>query len=131
MSIPNAACCICADILDDGHYQVTIVKTGLDTASLNICEWDLGVDYTKAAKENNSYGVFDVRVTANVLTCQTAAPLQNPVITLTLSPAGMITSLMLDVSHTWWNNFNKVMPLTPADYAAAEKFLTDAAFPVG
>lgn len=132
MSLANAACNISADIPSDGHYEVTIVKTSIDTASINIQEWDLGASLLQTPQHDNTYQVNTVRVNGNIFSCQASAMLQTPVITIILSGKQVtIPSATISITHTWWSNFTKTLPLTDSEYAEIEKFLVDAAFPLG
>ena len=129
-----ASLSITSDIQDDGHYVVTIVQTGPDTASLDIKEQPFGTPPSIPPHIENTYELTSVRATGDHLTAVTsaAAGLQHPSIDIQLSQPGQIPSATLTVGHTWWSmsNFTKVMVLTQAQRDQADAFLKSAKFPV-
>jgi hypothetical protein len=128
----NAAFSATATILDDGYFAVVATQTGPDTMSLDIKEWPVGADPTTPPKTEKTYDCVDVRVNGNRLTCTSTPALLDPEIEIVLSPSTNLPSATIKVSSNfWWIDSTKVLPLSAADYAAAEKFLTDAAFPIG
>jgi hypothetical protein len=127
----NAYVSVSSDVLDEGHYQVTLAQTGIDTASLDVRQWNTGSDISGNPDSDNSYALTMVRTHGTGLTCVTSAFMQNPSIALTLSPAGDIPSVSLAVTHTWFNNETHDYPLSASDYADLQAFIVAAAFPLG
>lgn len=122
---------VTSDVIDDGHYEVTLAQTGLDTADINIRKWTLGSDYTAAPASESSYNLASIRSRVGSFVCTTEAFLQTADITFSLSAPGMVPSVSVNVTHTWFSNADHVYPISAADYADVQAFLAAAAFPIG
>lgn len=127
------AVAIKADVPGQGHFRITLAKTGYDSASLDVREWANGTDLAGPPTTDNSYPLKTVRVskTLDVITCQTSSFWLTPVITFSLSREKMLPSVTVAITHALFANKTTTYPLTPADRVALGKFLVDSAFPAG
>jgi hypothetical protein len=123
---------ISSDVLDQGHYEVTVLQNGVDTASLDIREWTTGADTSGAPSTDNSYDLDTIRAnTPYQIHCITSAMWQRPQITMKLSAPGQKPSLTITVDHAWFAPGPILLPLSADDHDEVVAFLKQAAFPVG
>lgn len=119
-----------ADVVDDGHYNVVIQQTGLDTADIDLRKWTIGSDYTQSPESDTSYHLSNCRSFGNKMTCQVSVFWWlSDNVEIDLSPANNSPSATIVISGM--GGSMTLYPLTQADHDAVAAFLSQAGFPAG
>ena len=110
------------------EYQVNVAPTGADSADLIVEEWEPGADQsTDDPASDNSYALTGIKVSGDVITCQTTAVFGTPEVTITLGDA----SVTIAVSHILFAPGPTTLPLDAKTAAQVRAWLTAAKFPQG
>lgn len=110
-------------------YQMTITKTGTDTANIALKGWLQGKSQQQNPDVNDSTDVSGVSVGNNntVLKCSAHKWFLTPTISVTLNPT--VPEVDVDIENAWVYSGKRTYPISRRDCDAVGAFLASAQYP--
>lgn len=126
----SAAASFDADVVDSGHYHITVAQTGLDTANLSVRTWPIGSDYSQPPQSDHSFSLTNCRELGLRMTCSAqVAWFISDGVEIDVSAAYVSPSIKVQVSGI--GGFTTLAPVSQADHDQMLTFLKAANFPAG